>query len=193
MCFCVCVFLSVCLCIRRSLQFAASGEQQWGHLQFLEIRPNHSPLPSQRHAAVRQGSVWTCACVEVLLRLALALIAFHNSSLNPSGPVWAADGAAALCLGAAVLQGDGVQHARTQQAGMTHVASVPQQCILVSSLSCLCSCCSPFCLTVFHTSHFAWLYPHCLFSHSPHLPFSRSLHVSWPPMCHPTPSLIVSA
>lgn len=57
----MCVCLCLCPCVCRSMQLVASGEQQWGHLQFLEIRPNHSPFPSQRHAAVRQGSDWTCA------------------------------------------------------------------------------------------------------------------------------------
>lgn len=45
-----------------------------------------------------------------------------------------------------------MQHARTEQAGMIHFASVLQQCILVSSISSISSCSSPlfFLFNIFH-------------------------------------------
>lgn len=129
MCLCVCV----CPCVRRSVQFAAGREQQRCHLQFLEIRPHHSPLPPQRHAAIRQGRVRTqhmCLHAQVCRSSHVCVVWLRFVIFDSSGPVWAADGAAALRVGAAVLEGDGVQHARTQQTGMTHLASVPQHRIL---------------------------------------------------------------
>lgn len=50
-----------------------------------------------------------------------------------------------------------------------------------------------FHLTVCHTSHFAWLYPHCLFSHVPYLPLLHITLCLLTSMCHLTPSFIVSA
>lgn len=81
----------VCPCVRRSVQFAAGREQQRCHLQFLEIRPHHSSLPPQRHAAIRQGRVRTqhmclhkqvCRSLHVCGLIALCNLQFFRTCLS---------------------------------------------------------------------------------------------------------------
>lgn len=157
-CVCVCVRVSAGRCsllpvVNNSGAICNSWKLDPTTLRF----PLKGMLPFDKVEFVRSIWVYTNRFVGVCM----CVISLRFVICNSSGPVWAADGAAALRVGAAVLEGDGVQHARTQQTGMTHLASVPQHRILfpaspVLSLLRL----FPFFLfnCFFATSHFAWLF-----------------------------------
>lgn len=147
--------------------------------------PLKGMLPFDKVVFVRSMCAYTHGLVKVCMRLVWLRFVIPN----PLGPVWAADGATALRVGAAVLEGDGVQHAGTQQTGVTHLASVPQHRILFfQPLLSLLRLFPLFYLTVFlppHTLPDFFFPTACSHTPPPHLPFSRSLHVSCPPCVIP--------
>lgn len=115
------------------MQPPSSGQQLWSYLQLLEAGPHHITIPSQGHAALRQGTtpkpIIPITSIEIFYPDSVKPV-FQSFCQRmwvffPPGPVWTTDRAAAICAGAALLSRHGLQHVRAQQAGTSPLLPCP--------------------------------------------------------------------